>query len=169
MSVFKNFNDKQGKNSLTPEFIFQISVILTWFTNGDFLDSVNNGREVNDEMLLPYLVANARFDKNVSIEKFHEGIFIKSIKYIEEKGIYSDSGFNLQMLSEFIENASDVLNEQQKLAILINMGDLILSDGIAEEYEQELFSTFLDGFGISEEDFQPYLNTLMIKHDRSLF
>lgn len=166
MSMFKNFNSKQSKNSLTPELIFKVSIALTLFVNSDYVEAQKNG-ETNFNAVQPLVTPFLRFSDDQ--QEIISIIFEDAVTYIYENEIFSNFSFNIDALTAFLGNAASVLNQEQKLAILINVGDLLLSDGIAEEDEQELFSMFLDGFGISEKDFQPYLQTIMLKHDRSLF
>jgi uncharacterized tellurite resistance protein B-like protein len=72
-------------------------------------------------------------------------------------------------LEQFLADAPTVLNSQQKLCLLINMADSLLSDGRAEQSEQQLFHRALTAFGMTEDSFRPYFETLAIKNNRSVF
>ena len=72
-------------------------------------------------------------------------------------------------LEQFLADAPAVLNSQQKLCLLINMADSLLSDGRAEQSEQQLFHRALSAFGMTEDSFRPYFETLAIKNNRSVF
>ena len=70
---------------------------------------------------------------------------------------------------QFLADAAALLNENQKLCLLINMADSLLSDGRAEQSEQQAFGKALSQFGMTEEGFKSYFETLSIKNNRSVF
>lgn len=70
---------------------------------------------------------------------------------------------------QFLADAAALLNENQKLCLLINMADSLLSDGRAEQSEQQAFGKALNQFGMTEEGFKSHFETLAIKNNRSVF
>ena len=78
--------------------------------------------------------------------------YIRSIKY-----------------EQFLADASALLNSQQKLSVLINMADSLLSDGNADLAEQKTFSQALAAFGMTEDGFKSHFETIALKHNRSIF
>ncbi len=72
-------------------------------------------------------------------------------------------------IDQFLTDSSAVMNEQQKLCVLINMADSLLSDGRAEANEQALFNRAMVAYGMTEATFGPYFQTIMIKNNRSVF
>ena len=70
---------------------------------------------------------------------------------------------------QFLTEANALLNPQQKLCVLINMVDSLLSDGRAAASEQTAFNKALAGFGMTEDGFKPYFETLAVKNNRSIF
>lgn len=70
---------------------------------------------------------------------------------------------------QFLSEANALLNPQQKLCVLVNMADSLLSDGRAAPSEQLTFTKALTGFGMTEDGFKPYFETLAIKNNRSIF
>jgi uncharacterized tellurite resistance protein B-like protein len=72
-------------------------------------------------------------------------------------------------LETFQKEANDILNPDQKMTVLANLIDLLLSDGVAEEEEQELFFSFVHAFGVSEDDIQPYIDIISTKNDFAIF
>ena len=70
---------------------------------------------------------------------------------------------------QFLDEAASLLNPQQKLCLLINMADSLLSDGRAEISEQQAFSKALSKLGMTEDTFKPYFETVAIKNNRSVF
>ena len=69
-------------------------------------------------------------------------------------------------VSEFLLEAKDVLNIADKLCILCNLCDSLLSDGISEDHELEFFSLISDSFGMSQASFHPHFTNLKIKNDK---
>ena len=72
-------------------------------------------------------------------------------------------------LETFQKEANKILSDEQKMTILANLIDLLLADGSAEEEEQELFFSFADAFGVSEEDISPYIDIISVKNDFAIF
>jgi uncharacterized tellurite resistance protein B-like protein len=72
-------------------------------------------------------------------------------------------------LDQFLSESAQVMNEQQKLCVLINMADSLLSDGRAEANEQALFNRAMTAYGMNETTFGPYFQTILIKNNRSVF
>lgn len=68
----------------------------------------------------------------------------------------------------FLDQAAPTLSEPQKLCILTNLCDSLLTDGNAASAEQALFGKFLSAFGFSEDRFRPYFEVIAIKNDRSV-
>jgi uncharacterized tellurite resistance protein B-like protein len=69
----------------------------------------------------------------------------------------------------YLEEANALLNIQQKLCVLLNITDSLMSDGQADPSEQEMLAKTMKSFGISENDFKPYFETILIKNNRSIF
>ncbi|MFZ9096015.1 MAG: TerB family tellurite resistance protein, partial [bacterium] len=70
---------------------------------------------------------------------------------------------------KFLEEAAPLLTDAQKMCILTNLCDSLLSDGNADQTEQQLFYKFMQGFGVAEERFQPYFEVIVLKNDRTVF
>ena len=86
-------------------------------------------------------------------ELVHSAIkYIKSVKY-----------------AQFLEEAAALLNSQQKLCILINMADSLLSDGHADATERATFFQALSAFGLTEDGFKLHYQTIALKNNRSIF
>jgi uncharacterized tellurite resistance protein B-like protein len=70
---------------------------------------------------------------------------------------------------QFLSDASVLLNSQQKLSVLINMADSLLSDGHADPTEEKIFIQALSSFGMTEDGFKPHFQTIALKNNRSIF
>lgn len=67
-------------------------------------------------------------------------------------------------LSQFLRGALPYLNDDQKLFILVNVYDSMLSDGVVEENEQLLFDNMQDAFGIASSKLDPYVKAIEFKN-----
>ena len=72
-------------------------------------------------------------------------------------------------LDQFLVDAPAVVSDAQKLCLLINVCDLLLSDGRVDPAEQQLFYTMLNEFGVSQDFFKPYFDVILTKNNRSIF
>ena len=70
---------------------------------------------------------------------------------------------------QFLFDASSLLNTKQKLCLLVNMADSLMSDGKADEKEQLMFADALAAFGLSGEGFKDYFEIISLKNDHSIF
>jgi len=70
---------------------------------------------------------------------------------------------------KFLTEAAALLNHDQKLCLLVNMADSLMSDGKADEEEQIMFTETLVAFGFEEEGFKSYFEIIALKNDRSVF
>ncbi|MBL6455249.1 TerB family tellurite resistance protein [Belnapia sp. T6] len=67
---------------------------------------------------------------------------------------------------QFLADATPRLRPEQRLCILLNMIDSAMSDGEAEQGEQELVRRFATAWGLSEEALAPHFRTLVAKNQR---
>jgi uncharacterized tellurite resistance protein B-like protein len=68
----------------------------------------------------------------------------------------------------FAQAAGARLRPDQKLCILLNMIDSAMADGEAEPQEQRLVQGFMQSWGITEAELEPYFRTLVAKNDRGV-
>lgn len=71
-------------------------------------------------------------------------------------------------IAQFLAQAPAVLSAQDKLCILANVCDSMLSDGRSDADELALFSQFLEAFGMSETVFALYFKTITVKNDKTV-
>jgi uncharacterized tellurite resistance protein B-like protein len=69
-------------------------------------------------------------------------------------------------LTPFLRNATPYLNDDQRLFILVNVYDSMLSDGVIKEKEQLLFETMQDAFAIPSNKLAPFLKTIEYKNHK---
>lgn len=71
-------------------------------------------------------------------------------------------------IEQFLKEAPEGLTEPDKLCILTNVCDSLLSDGSAAAAELDLFARLLSGFQISDQTFAPYYQVIALKNDKSV-
>jgi uncharacterized membrane protein YebE (DUF533 family) len=69
---------------------------------------------------------------------------------------------------EFAAAAGARLRHDQKLCIVLNMIDSAMSDGQAEQGEQQLVMCFVQAWGLSEAELEPHFRTLTAKNERAV-
>ncbi len=69
---------------------------------------------------------------------------------------------------DYLSASASLLSEPQKLCILLNIADALLSDGDAAAKEEALFERFLNGWSISRFAFRPKLDVIVAKNDHSV-
>jgi uncharacterized tellurite resistance protein B-like protein len=142
MEKIVGFFDKFSSNvKLTPAIALATSMIYMMAADGDISDE-----ELNYLATKLYAIGDA------------EELINLSAKYSKK-----------QSLEEFQKEANQILTKEQKLTVLANLIDILLADGSAEEEEQELFFSFVNAFGISEDEIQPFIEVLSIKNDLASF
>jgi len=67
-------------------------------------------------------------------------------------------------LKQFLDEASVLLQQEQKLYILMNVCDCMLSDGEVARLEDKLFLNILTAFGFTEKTFARYFQVLETKN-----
>ena len=70
---------------------------------------------------------------------------------------------------DFLTQASEILNREQKLSVLVNLYDAILANDQAVPQELDLFDRFMNSFGYHHEEFQPFFTSIAVKNNRDLF
>lgn len=71
-------------------------------------------------------------------------------------------------VEQFLKDTSGVLNQADHWCILTNLCDCLLSDGVADEHELNLFRKMSDAYGVSEMGFKTHFNNLKVKNNKSL-
>ncbi len=66
---------------------------------------------------------------------------------------------------QFLASAAQLLDEQQRLCILLNACDAMMADRQVASGERDLFRRMLAAFGIAAGEFDRYLNVIFLKND----
>ena len=70
---------------------------------------------------------------------------------------------------EFMQFCNEILDKEQKLSLLVNLYDAILSNDETLVQEIELFEGFMHSFGFNEKEFEPFFYSISVKNNRRLF
>lgn len=71
-------------------------------------------------------------------------------------------------VESFLDQAPGGLSKEDKLCILTNVCDSMLSDGRCEPSELLFFETLLSAFGISTQEYKPYFQAIQLKNDKTV-
>ena len=72
-------------------------------------------------------------------------------------------------IETFLDKAPEVLSQQDKQCILVNVFDSLLADGRADEEELALFGQIRSAFGVAEAGFKHAMRVIRLKNDKSVF
>ena len=78
-----------------------------------------------------------------------------SLKYVKEIKFH-----------QFIKLAAPLLNQSQRLCVLMNVCDSMLADGRIDILEKNLFKRMLAEFGVSEANFNGHFKNLFLKNEK---
>ncbi len=87
-----------------------------------------------------------------------------------DKALFDDAGKYAKSkdVDAFLAESATLLNEDQKLCVLLNLYDSLLSDGVAAPEEQALLNRFMTAYGVSESALQPYALGISVKNNRKI-
>jgi uncharacterized tellurite resistance protein B-like protein len=87
-----------------------------------------------------------------------------------DKALFDDAGKYAKSkdVDAFLAESAALLNEDQKLCVLLNLYDSLLSDGVAAPEEQALLNRFMTAYGVSESTLQPYALGISVKNNRKI-
>jgi uncharacterized tellurite resistance protein B-like protein len=75
---------------------------------------------------------------------------------------------NATPLPTFLAEAARLLNDKQKLCVIMNVADVAFADETVSDEEDNLFEQFMQAFGIQQEQIESYVRGMMIKNDLSV-
>lgn len=87
-----------------------------------------------------------------------------------DKALFEDAGKYAKSkdVDAFLAESATLLNEDQKLCVLLNLYDSLLSDGVAAPEEQALLNRFMTAYGVSKGTLQPYALGISLKNNRKI-
>ncbi len=69
----------------------------------------------------------------------------------------------------FLSSCKNLLDNEQRLSVLVNLYDAMLANGEPPQQEIALFGKFMQEFGFDESQFGPYFHSIAVKNNRALF
>lgn len=150
MGLFDLFKSDSG-DKMTPHLAFATSLLYMMSADGE-IDNEEVGH------LLSVIGGQDDGSGSIGVGGQARDLLDSALKYRRNNSI-----------DTFLQAATPLLSDAQKMCILVNLIDSSLVDGQPEPEEQQLFGKFLNAFGISEERFRPFFEVIMLKNDRSVF
>jgi uncharacterized tellurite resistance protein B-like protein len=149
MGLFDMFKGDKGEQ-MTPHFAFATSIIYMMGADGE-MDNEEVGQ-------LLAVLGGEKSGNTIGVGANNRQLLDKAVVYARNTP-----------LDTFLNEATPLLNDAQKMCILTNLIDSSLADGEPEPEEQAMFGKFLQAFGVSEERFRPFFEVIALKHDRGVF
>ena len=72
-------------------------------------------------------------------------------------------------VEKFLEDAPSVLSQRDKLCIMANVCDSMLSDGNADIKEIKIFETFREAFDLQKSEINHIIDTVTLKNNKNIF
>lgn len=150
MGLFDMFKGDSGEK-MTPHLAFATGLLYMMSADGE-MDNEEVGH------LLSVLGGQNDGSGSIGVGAQSQALLDSAVKYRRKHSVET-----------FLQEATPVLSDAQKMCILVNLIDSSLVDGQPEPEEQVLFGKFLQAFGISEDRFRPFFEVVVLKNDRSVF
>lgn len=150
MGLFDMFKGDTG-TQMTPHLAFATALLYMMSADGE-MDNEEVGH------LLSVLGGSDDGNGTIGVGANNRALLDNAMKYRRKNSIET-----------FLEEATPLLSDAQKMCILVNLIDSSLADGQPEPEEQVMFNKVMQSFGVSEERFRPFFEVIMLKHDRSVF
>ncbi len=90
-------------------------------------------------------------------------VILQANKYIKN-AIKTGSSFD-----EFLRQSNEILSQEQKECIIVNLVDMMLSDGIAASNEEKLLHRIVEIYGFEETKYQEYKRLMIVKNEHNIF
>lgn len=150
MGLFDMFKGDTS-TEMTPHLAFATSLLYMMAADGE-MDNEEVGH------LLSVLGGSNEGNGTIGVGANNRHLLDTAMKYKRKNSIET-----------FLQEASPLLTDAQKMCILVNLLDSSLVDGQPEPEEQVLFGKFLQAFGIGEDRFKPFFEVIALKNDRAVF
>lgn len=150
MGLFDMFKGDTS-TEMTPHLAFATSLLYMMAADGE-MDNEEVGH------LLSVLGGSNEGNGTIGVGANNRHLLDTAMKYKRKNSVET-----------FLQEASPLLTDAQKMCILVNLLDSSLVDGQPEAEEQMLFGKFLQAFGIGEDRFRPFFEVIALKNDRAVF
>ncbi|NWF66806.1 MAG: TerB family tellurite resistance protein [Campylobacterales bacterium] len=149
MGLFDMFKGDKGAN-MTPHLAFACALLYMMASDGE-MDNEEVGHLLS-------VLGGSKDGNTIGVGANNKELLDNALKYIRKNS-----------LDTFLQEATPLLSDAQKICILVNLVDSSLADGTPEREEQEMFAKFMKAFAISEDRFAPFFEVIALKNDRSVF
>lgn len=149
MGLFDMFKSDNSQ-TMSPHFAFATGLLYMMSADGE-MDNEEVGHLLS-------VLGGEKSGGSIGVGAQNKQMLDRALNYRQKNSI-----------DKFLEEATPVLTDAQKMCILMNLLDSAFSDGEAEPEEQALFAKIQAAFGVSDERFKPFFEVLMIKNDRAVF
>ncbi|QEP44791.1 TerB family tellurite resistance protein [Ectothiorhodospiraceae bacterium BW-2] len=148
MGLFDMF--KGDSEEMTPHFAFATALIYMMGADGEF-DNEEIGHLLS-------VLGGSKEGGSIGVGANNKALLDRAVRYAQKNP-----------LDKFLEESTPILTEGQRFCILVNLIDSSLADGQAEREEQVMFEKIMQTWGISEAQFEPFFEVIVLKNDRSIF
>ena len=90
-------------------------------------------------------------------------------KIIQANRYIKDAMKRGKTFDDFLDDSDKILTEEQKECIIVNLIDMMLSDGEADEYEEKLLDHIIEKYDFKRKKFDIYKELMIKKNDHSVF
>lgn len=149
MGLFDMFKSDNSQ-TMSPHFAFATGLLYMMSADGE-MDNEEVGHLLS-------VLGGEKSGGSIGVGAQNKQMLDRALNYRQKNSI-----------DKFLEEATPILTDAQKMCILMNLLDSAFSDGEAEPEEQALFAKIQAAFGVSDERFKPFFEVLMIKNDRAVF
>lgn len=149
MGLFNMFKGDSGAE-MTPHKAFATALLYCMASDGE-MDPEEVGHLLS-------VIGGDRQGGTIGVGQNNKALLDAAMKYMRKHTV-----------DQFLEEATPVLTKAQRLCVLMNIVDSAMADGEAEPEEQVVFDKMQKSFGITDDEFKPFFEALMIKNDRSVF
>lgn len=149
MGLFDMFKGDDNA-AMTPHLAFATALLYMMSADGE-IDNEEVGH-------LLAVLGGENKKGTIGVGAQNQALLDKAVKYRRQHS-----------LDEFLATVTPLLTDSQKMCVLMNLLDSALSDGTAEQGEQDMFEQIKQSFGISDERFKPFFEVIVMKNDRSVF
>jgi uncharacterized tellurite resistance protein B-like protein len=150
MGLFDMFKSDSG-DKMSPHLAFATSLLYMMSADGE-IDHEEIGH------LLSVLGGQDQGNGTIGVGAQNQALLDNAVKYRKKNSVET-----------FLQEATPLLSDAQKMCILVNLIDSSLADGQPEPEEQALFGKFMQAFGINEARFRPFFEVIVLKSDRTVF
>ena len=149
MGLFDMFKSDEGRE-MTPHLAFATSLV--------YVMGADNEMDPEEIGHLLAVLGGSSQGGSIGVGANNRALLDQAMRIVRTKPV-----------DQFLEEATPILTDAQRLCILANLVDSALADGQPEREEQELIGTFQRAFGISDERFRPFFEVIAFKNDRAVF